>query len=102
MSEESKVFTVRLVDGEAVELPDGGTATPEEEARYADLTAELADRRPRRGRPTLGGGRAPSPRVSIRIPDQWGAALDERAEREHVDRSTVVRRAVAQYLGVDA
>ena len=53
-------------------------------------------KRRRRGRPSLGDG--PAEIVPVRLDSRLGAALDERVEQEHSNRSEVIRRALRQYL----
>lgn len=50
----------------------------------------------RRGRPSMGD--APAEIVPVRLDPKLGAALDDRVERDHSNRSEVIRRALRQYL----
>lgn len=79
----------------------GRELTDEDIDRLADEVAatdyDVASiKRRRRGRPTLGDG--PAEIVPVRLDPELGAALVERAEQEHSNRSEVIRRALRQYL----
>jgi CRISPR-associated endonuclease/helicase Cas3 len=49
-----------------------------------------------RGRPPLGG--RPARVAQVRLPPELFAALDERAARDHVRPSEVIRKALREYL----
>lgn len=51
-----------------------------------------------RGRPSLTGSGQHSPTINARVPQVVKTALRERAEREHVRESQLVRRAVEEFL----
>jgi predicted HicB family RNase H-like nuclease len=67
------------------------------EAR-AEQLAEDALRTARAGRPSLSGGRAHSPQVSFRVPEQLGVKAAEIAEREGKTVSQLGRDALEEYL----
>ena len=54
--------------------------------------------RRRRGRPAMGSG--PATVESVRLDPELRNALSERAERDHEASSTVIRKALRQYLEV--
>jgi hypothetical protein len=54
--------------------------------------------RRRRGRPPIGSG--PATVESVRLDPELRQALSKRAERDHEATSTVIRRALRQYLGL--
>jgi predicted transcriptional regulator len=51
-----------------------------------------------RGRPRLAKGSGPSPAVNARIDDELADRLEERAERDGVHKSDIVREALREYL----
>jgi len=51
-----------------------------------------------RGRPRLARGHGPSPTVNARPDDELAERLEERAEREGVHKSDIVREALREYL----
>lgn len=51
-----------------------------------------------RGRPSLGGGKQHSPRVSFRAPAELRAQAEERAAREHKTVSQLAREALERLL----
>ena len=74
-----------------------------------ELVAELADKaeagydvddvlRRRGGRPAMGS--APASVESVRLEPELREALVERAQRDHESTSSVIRRALREYLGV--
>ncbi|MGH8995529.1 MAG: CopG family transcriptional regulator [Acidimicrobiales bacterium] len=74
-------------------------ATVEELADQADLgyrKGELAGKRRGPGRPPLGD--AAKPVGSVRLEPELRAAVQERARREGVSASEIVRRALRKYL----
>jgi len=94
-----------------VQLPDGAVEVDwdeAEEAVYDDTLAEelvaAADRYQDEhpdlvvGRPSLTAPGRHSPHVSLRVPAELAARLDEQSAAEGVSRSTLVRRALAEYL----
>lgn len=65
----------------------------------AERGYDLSKARPRQvGRPSLGGARGTSPRVSFRATPQLYRAAQERAKREGRTVSDLAREAVAQYV----
>ena len=54
--------------------------------------------RRRRGRPAIGSG--PATVESVRLDPELRQALSDRAERDHEETSTVIRKALRQYLQV--
>ena len=50
------------------------------------------------GRPSLTGGRAHSPQVTFRLPEQLRREAVDAAEREGVTVSALAREALEQYL----
>ena len=83
--------------------------TPSGKEITEDLVEELADKagagydieealRPRGGRPPIGSG--PSRVASVRLEPELREALVERATRDHETTSSVVRKALREYLGV--
>lgn len=52
----------------------------------------------RRGRPRLAEGEGPSPAVNARLDDELAALLEQRAERDGVHKSDIVREALRAYL----
>ena len=55
------------------------------------------DRLRRRGRRPVGDG--PGQVIPVRLDKNLVAALGERAERDHVTRSAVIREAIRSYVG---
>lgn len=51
-----------------------------------------------RGRPRLAEGDGPSPTVNARLDDELAALLEQRAERDGVHKSDIVREALRAYL----
>jgi len=51
-----------------------------------------------RGRPRLAKGEGPSPTVNARLDDDLADLLEQRADREGVHKSDIVRRALRAYL----
>ena len=51
-----------------------------------------------RGRPRLAEAEGPSPTVNARLDDDLARLLEERAERDHVRKSDIVREALPEYL----
>lgn len=79
----------------------GRDLTDDDIERIADEVAATdydvaAIKKRRRGRPSMGDG--PAEIVPVRLDPQLGAALDDRVEREHSNRSDGIRRALRQYL----
>jgi hypothetical protein len=56
--------------------------------------------RRRRGRPTIGSG--PATVESVRLDPELRQALAQRAQRDHEATSSVIRKALRQYLEVGA
>ena len=52
-----------------------------------------------RGRPRLAEGEGPSPTVNARLDDELADLLEQRADREGVHKSDIVRKALRAYLG---
>jgi predicted transcriptional regulator len=52
-----------------------------------------------RGRPRLTKGEGPSPTVNARLDDDLANRLEQRADREGVHKSDIVRKALRAYLG---
>lgn len=71
-------------------------------ARLTEVKAErLAGeilRKVGRGRPSLSGGRAHSPEVKARVPEELHDRLRARAARENKRPSEVIREALEAYL----
>lgn len=51
-----------------------------------------------RGRPRLAEGEGPSPTVNARLDDDLADLLEQRADREGVPKSDIVREALRAYL----
>ena len=51
-----------------------------------------------RGRPRLAKGEGPSPTVNARLDDDLADLLEQRADREGVHKSDIVRKALRAYL----
>ncbi|MEX0835892.1 MAG: ribbon-helix-helix protein, CopG family [Nitriliruptor sp.] len=51
-----------------------------------------------RGRPRLAKGEGPSPTVNARLDDDLADLLEQRADREGVRKSDIVRKALRAYL----
>ena len=51
-----------------------------------------------RGRPRLAKGEGPSPTVNARLDDDLANLLEQRADREGVHKSEIVRKALRAYL----
>jgi len=51
-----------------------------------------------RGRPRLAKGEGPSPTVNARLDDDLADRLEQRADREGVHKSDIVRRTLRAYL----
>ncbi len=51
-----------------------------------------------RGRPRLAKGEGPSPTVNARLDDDLSDLLEQRADREGVPKSDIVREALRAYL----
>jgi predicted DNA-binding protein len=51
-----------------------------------------------RGRPRLANGKGPSPTVNARLDDELADLLEQRADREGVHKSEIVREALRAYL----
>lgn len=51
-----------------------------------------------RGRPRLAKGEGPSPTVNARLDDDLADLLEQRADREGVHKSEIVREALRAYL----
>jgi len=77
------------------ELTDEDIERIAEEVAATDYDVAAIKKR-RRGRPPMGEGVADI--VPVRLDPQLGAALDDRVEQEHSNRSEVIRRALRQYL----
>jgi len=77
------------------ELTDEDIERIAEEVAATDYDV-VAIKKRRRGRPPMGEGVADI--VPVRLDPQLGAALDDRVEQEHSNRSEVIRRALRQYL----
>lgn len=92
--------TTKLTSERGDELTDEAVeALADEAERGYDL--ESAER-VRVGRPSLaGGGRGPSPRVNVRIPEETYEALRRRADEESRTVSDLAREALVQYVGED-
>lgn len=77
---------------------DGTPVTEAEVRAWADEAEQGYDitKLRKRGRPALGDG--PSSVVPVRLDDSLEAALQARAEAEHVSRSEVIREALREYL----
>ena len=75
-----------------VEITD---AVIERLARKAERGYDRGKLHPR-GRPPLGAAAAKV--AQVRLPPELSAALDERAARDHVRPSEVIRKALKEYL----
>jgi predicted DNA-binding protein len=91
MNESRKRRTsVKVTDELAERLADDA------EAGYAP---DQIDVRPTgRGRPRLAKGAGPSPTVNARLDDDLADLLEQRADREGVHKSDIVRKALRAYL----
>lgn len=91
MSEAKKRRTSAKVTDELAErLADDA------EAGYAHRHLDL--RPTGRGRPRLAKGKGPSPTVNARLDDELADLLEQRAGREGVHKSDIVRKALRAYL----
>lgn len=95
-----------------VQLPDGAVEAEHDDAEdpavYDETLAEellaaatrYQDEHPDLvvGRPSLGAPGGHSPHLSLRVPAELAARLDEQSAAEGVSRSVLVRRALAEYL----
>ena len=77
---------------------DGRRLTEEQAEQVAAETLAAHAPLRGRGRPSLTGGSRHSPVVNARVPEAVKVALRERAEREHVRESQLVRQAVEEFL----
>ena len=83
--------------------PSGRTLTDADLDAIADEVAhtdyDVADLKTRRrGRPLMGS--APAEVVPVRLEPELKRAIDERAEKEHLSASEVIRQALRKYLRV--
>jgi hypothetical protein len=83
-------FEMEKIGGKEVTEQDVQTWADEAEKGYN------VDRLRKRGRKPLGDG--PAQVVPVRIDDTLLEALAERAERDHVSRSEVIRAAIRAYV----
>ena len=81
-----------------MEAIKGTPVTDGEVQRWADEAERGYDvgRLRKRGRRPMGDG--PAKVVPVRLDDELLATLDERAERDHVSRSEVIREAIRAYV----
>ena len=92
------------LDHEEVQDSHGNRVTTEYvEKALADVLDESSPVHPaavatRPGRPSLAGGRAHSPQVTFRLPEQLHREAVDAAEREGVTISALAREALEQYL----
>lgn len=82
---------METVNGEPVTEQDIDGRVDEAEQGYD------VDRFRRRGRKPAGDG--PGQVIPVRLDRNLVAALGERAERDHVTRSAVIREAIRSYVG---
>lgn len=75
-------------------ITDDLVAKLAKEAEQGYDVEETLRRRP--GRPAIGSG--PAGIESVRLDPDLRQALDRRAEREHEPRSSIIRKALRQYL----
>lgn len=91
MSEAKKRHTsVKVTDDLAERLADDA------EAGYAPRNIHV--RPTGRGRPRLAKGEGPSPTVNARLDDELADLLEQRADRDGVHKSDIVREALRAYL----
>lgn len=90
---------------EANKRPTSVHVTDEPAEQLADdaetgSTRRSVDVRPTgRGRPRLVEGEGPSPTVNARFDDELADLLEQRADRDGVRKSDIVREALRAYLG---
>lgn len=83
------------LDEEEVHLPDGRRLTEEVARDEAESSVRYAQRR---GRPSLSGRSAPSPRLSARVSDSTRSAVMSKAKAEGKRPSDIVREAIEHYV----
>jgi predicted transcriptional regulator len=89
-------MTTRRTSAGRVITDDDIEALADEAERGYD-PAELIARRGKRGRPTLGGA-GPSTVESVRLDPELNDEVAERAKRDGVSTSDVIREALRRYL----
>ncbi|HEY2764136.1 MAG TPA: ribbon-helix-helix domain-containing protein [Pseudonocardiaceae bacterium] len=82
------------LDAEDIRDRQGRRITSEYAERAAEEALELA----RPGRPPLGAGGQPSPRVSFRVPEQTRRRAEQLARAEGRSVSELAREALERYL----
>jgi len=87
--------TRRTTTGRVITDADIGALADEAERGYDP--AALIARRGKRGRPTLGGA-GPSTVESVRLDPELNDEVAERAKRDGVSTSDVIREALRRYL----
>lgn len=82
------------LDEEEVRLPDGSRLTEEAAEQLAERVLEQR----RAGRPSLSGGRAHTPPLTVRVPPGVRSALEEIASKQGRRLADVSREALDEYV----